>query len=460
MQTQSISLNLAAVVVPEPKYQQHLRWIEWGPKHSFMKTVLDLHKNSPTAAAMTGKIAQFVAGEGFVTDKAKYPKLAAFLKKFASTGKYRTASQWLKRTAKDEAKLFMWAAQIIWSADSKYIVEVRHQRIENVASGPLNPETEEVDTYWLCRDWSDQAKYPPKPIAAYNPATAARDGNRQLLVWFDEDTGQEYYPQLGTEAAFNDMATEAALGKYRKNCVDTRFGANTIVSVWKGPVDQNSPDGDPKKKVSARKQQEDFVAGLKKKHQGPEADGIMVVFGDGTGEGAEKMVKVIPLSTASPETYEKISEQSSAAIMAVGGVTSPVVIGLPGAGGIGNAGTEIDKAYEMFFNAECRPRQLSILEVLYEKILPYVQGIEADLPGMDDEKPALDIVTNLPVKFTFSEATLELILSDDELRAMIGYKPLPAGAQPASISPELKAELKKLILSKDFKAELAAAAGC
>ena len=86
----------------------------------------------------------------------------------------------------------------------------------------------------------------------------------------------------------------------------------------------------------------------------------------------------------------------------------------------------------MYFNSVCRPDQLALLEI-FRELLGHVAGISFD--GEDMKKPWLEIITTLPVKFTFSEATLELICTDDELRGMIDLEPLPAGTQTANTKP-------------------------
>ncbi|TGE08251.1 hypothetical protein [Hymenobacter fodinae] len=426
MHATTVPLKLAAIEVPVPQLNKAQGFVEWGGQHGFMKEVLALIEHSPTAAAMCARRALFTAGQGFVTDKKLYPKLHAFLKKIALRGRYRTANKLLRRLSKDFAKLRAFALQIVWSKDGKYITEVYHQRIEQVASGPLN-DNEEVDTFYLCRDWTKLQLYKPQPIAAFNPETAKKD-KRQLLFYFGEDAGSEYYPTLELAPVLNYMKVEGRLSKYHDNRVATRFGIDTLISIRKGPIDETLPNGD---KITAKSQRDKFTNTVKDKYQGEEAESVMILWGDGTTDSADKMAEVQTITTVTPETYESVAEQAKQAILSVGGVTSPVVVGLPGGGTLGGDGAEIREAFEMYFNTVCRPDQVAILECFYDDILPYVKGINQDLPGLDEDKPALDILTTLPIKFMFSEATLENILDEDELRSMINYGKRGAGAAPA-----------------------------
>ncbi|MDF7810752.1 hypothetical protein [Hymenobacter sp. YC55] len=433
MESSSIQIQLAAIEVPEPKKDDTAGVIYWGAKHSFMPTLLDLIRHSPTAAAMTRRRALFVAGSGFTTDADLYPVLAAFLKNVASTGKYRTANKLLRQISKDESKIQAWAMQVVWSKDGKYITELYPQKVKTVAPGPMNEE-EEVEYYMLCRDWSKQDKFPPQRIAAFNPRTAKQD-KVQLYFWFAEDSDTEYFPELELAPVLNYMKIEGRLSKYHDNRVATRFGIDTIITIQKGPVDEQDPT-DATKTISAKSQRDKFTEGIKQKFQGEDAESIFFIWGDGSTDSADKMAKVQSVTTVTAETFKSVAEEAQQAIMSVGGVTSPAVIGLPGSGSLGGNASEIREAYEMYFNSVCKPVQVSILEAFYDDILPYVKGME-DLPGLDEDEPALDIITNLPVKFMFSESTLENILDDDELRSMINYGPAKTPEDDPNQKPQL-----------------------
>lgn len=417
MQTETVSLHLAAIPVPEPKLNKGKGYVEWGSKHSFPATVLGLIRNSPTAAAMKNRMAEYIAGEGFSIDAEGQPELAEWLKLVQAT-------QLLEPTGVDAAHLESYAWQVVWSKTGgtiQQVLEIHHQPIDTVAWGKKN-EKGEVETYYLCDDWSKAgtADFPVKEMPAFN---AKKPGSGAFLYVFHKyTTGQRYYQALAVEPCLNDMATEGELGKYRKNAVETRFGGNTLISIKDGPKDKSIADpADPTKTITitAKSQRQAFTDGLKKKHQGSEADGIVIVWGDGTVDAADKMVKVEPLSTASPETYEKISDQAQQAILSAGGVTSPAVIGLPTNAGLGGGGTEIREAYEMYDNSVALPWRRRIVASLLEL---FAAGGQA-LAENDSDTDALTIVNTLPVRQHFSEDTLASTLEDDEIRQAEGWKP-------------------------------------
>lgn len=412
MQTHTVTLKLAAIDVPAPALNKSKGYVPWGDKHNFPATVLGLIRNSPTASAMLGRKAEFIAGEGFSLNATEQKELAAWLELVQ-------AAQLLEPTGVDSANLESYAWQVVWSkGKTPTILEIHHQGIETVVWGPRNKEGK-VEQYFLCDDWSkaESADFPVVPIPAFNPKAPK---GTQLYVFNKYSTGQRYYQSLSFLAGLNDMSTEGALSKYRKNSVDTRFAGNTIVALRQGPTEKRTTDPkDPTKEiiVTARSQQEKFKADVKEQFQGPEGETMMFLFGDGTDEFAKNMLEVKSLSTASPETYEKISEQAIQAILSAGGVTSPAVVGLPTQAGLGGGGTELREAYEMYDNTVCLPWRRRLVASLLELF----RAGGREVAKTEDDTDPLAIVNTLPVRNHFDNDTLAQVLDDDEIRQAEGY---------------------------------------
>lgn len=416
--TSAVALNLAAINVPVPEVKKGKGWVLWGDNHKFMREVLGYIKKSPTASAMLNRKASFIAGEGFKVDAKEYPKLKEWLKNVAPEKAPKlTANNLLKRLSKDAAKLEAFAFQVAWDAEGKFVAGLQHQRIETVACGDFN-EDGKIDTYFLCRDWSKTNKYPPVQINAYNPATAKAD-KVQLFVYVEEQPGQEYYPDLSFSSSLPYMSAEARLAVFTDNNVKTRFTLSAIFKILRGPKDKTLPDGTV---LTAEQQRKLFEEGIKKKFSGEDGEAILTLWGPSESgpDAAEKMADVETVSVATGETYESVKKLCTEGILSSGQVTSPVVVGLPGEGGLGGNGSEIREAYEMYNNTVCRPWQLALMEALIE-IAQHRPGLEA--LEFDPDAPALDIISSMPVKQHFSEDTLAGVLDDDEIRAAEDYGP-------------------------------------
>jgi hypothetical protein len=430
----SVELKLDLVKVPAPSLNKGKGWVLWGAKHEFMHKVEELIRRSPTASALFNRKTALVAGDGFKVDMSQPagPVIAAFLKATARTGKHRTGRALLREAARDNTRLRGRAYQVVWAKDGKHISEIHPQRFRTVASGPLNDQGE-VEHYFICRDWRKQSQYPPKEIPAFNPETVlGADGTVvqpvQLYVRMRDGGENEYYPELDYEASLKYMELEAGLADYHGGNVGSNFSANTIITLQKGPETKTDPTSG--NTITAQQQRDAFEAGLERKYTGASGRRLLVIYGNGSTQSARDLAQITPYSlTGGDGLYTTYAELAQQAILSACSCTSPVVAGLPGAGGLGDKGNELREAFDLFYNAVCRPEQEDILEDMRE-LLGYVVGI--DFEGEDPKKPLLDITTTLPVKFTYSENLLELIKTDDELRADIGYDPLPAGAKPAA----------------------------
>lgn len=447
MELQTIELKLAAVKVPEPSKGTSTAGnpIFWGARHSFMSKHKQRIRNSPTGSAMLGRKASLVAGQGFRVDEKALPKLARFLKKVASEGQYKTAKKLLKRVAKDYAEFEGVALQVVWAEDRKHIAELYFQRFDTVAPGAMDEE-ENINEYFLCRDWSNTTKYKVKRMPAFNPDKAASDDAKeraenavQLAVFFD---GDEYFPDISFQAGLNYMEAEGLLGQFHPNNISNKFSLGSVFSVLNGPVDKQSEDG--KSIITAAEQQRAFVKKLKDTFTGPEAEQLLVLFGDGTQTKAENLAQLQSYTPGTNETlYESLSKMFQQAILSAGGVTSPEVVGLPSVGGLGGDGGKLVEAYQLYYNTVCRPAQLSLLE-FFKELFAFVPDVSFE--DEPDGEPWLDITTTLPARVTFTEEGLFQICSDAELREMIELPATPAepdtkpgAAEVKQLTPEQKA---------------------
>lgn len=422
----SVEVKLDLLEVPKNYYNRGRRWVLQGSKHDFMPKVLAMIRKSPTASALFNRKTSLVAGDGFKVDAVALPGLAAYLKKVSATGRHRTGDQLLKRVVKDYVRLRGFALQVIWAQDGQHIAELHHERFETVASGPMNDEGE-VEAYFICRDWSRQGYYQPKEIPAYNPARASVEPV-QLYYYYEEEPGVEYYPALDYESALPYIEMEADLAAFHGTNVATNFAAQTIIAINKGPEDVQGEDGSI---ITAKQQRDRNEEAFKNKYTGPKAQRFMFIYGDGTADAADKMAKITTVGAGNSELYTTYAGLAQQAILSAGSCTSPMVAGLPSpsGGALGGNGQELYQSFKLFFNAACLPDQDVLLEA-FKELFGRVAGVSFENEPTDTRW--LDIIGSLPVEYTFSEATMELIMTDDELREKIGLKPLPAGAKTAA----------------------------
>lgn len=418
MQVVSVALSLVIPAPPVVKIKgTGGEWVAIGESNTFFDQVLQIVKGSPTLKRCIATRAKMIAGSGFVVDKDKAPQLHEFFKKI--DGK-RSARKLLKGVAKDKATFDGWAVQVIANEGGTGIAEIHYQRFKQVRSGKWNEEGE-VEEYFVSRDWAKPTgKNKPERIPAFNPETLAQD-KRQLFVSYTESDDIEYYPEPIYWAAINYAQLERDLSEFHVSNVQQRFTVGTILVTSEEPEPEEGQD-----EAAAAKA---FEANIEKKFTGAKGKNLMVM----TGVQNPEATKLLSYQTASGDTlYQTYSGLCEQKILTANGVTSPVVIGLPGTGSLGGNGNELRSAFELFYNAEARPDQ--------EEMTEDFRGL-LELCAVEQEAvELLDITTALPVRFTFSEAVLENILTDDELRAMIDYDPVNADDDPDAETPMTEAQ--------------------
>jgi len=411
MQTGYISVALAQVQPPVVKNDGRKQWVEIGEKNLFFEELIKLKKGSTTQTRCINTRADFIAGEGFVYDEHN----TALHEFFQKINPKHTANDLLKKIAKDYAIFRGFALQVLWNRTGTGIAEIYYQRFKSVRSGKMNEE-EEVEEYYICRDWSNMVKYRPQRIAAFNPETASAEP-RQLFYFYQESEDIEYYPEPDYWPATPYMSLEADLAEFHGANVQNNFALGNILTV------PEEPEGTADMSVSEAKQK--FLKDIEARFVGPRAKKLMVLFGI-SGENAAQMIS---FNAQNNDTlygnYEKMCEQK---ILTANSITSPVVVGLPGTGSLGGNGNELRAAYELYYNTVIRPDQAAIIEV-FEKLLQYREGVSLE---RKDNKPALEITTTLPVKNTFSENLLAEILPPSRLRAYI---------DEPELTPEEEAEM-------------------
>jgi hypothetical protein len=409
MQTSFVPFQFAAIAIPTPELKKSKGWVEWGAAHSWMATVLKLIRESPTASAMLGRKAEFIAGDGFKCDKKAQKQLAEFIEA-TEVGKS------LESIGYDAAHLEAFAWQVQWGKGTQgALAKITHQRIEQVAVGPLVNGKPEM--FYLCRDWSKAGKpgYEVTPMPAFNPKEKK---GTQLYFFYKQRAGQEYYPVLSFQASFPYMKVESRLAKFHDNNVATGFHLNTIVAINREAKDRPDPK-DRSKTITKEQQEEALVKGFDKKFKGEEAEGggVLYVFGTVAG-GAKDMVSVQQLGTASnAETYTATAEAARQNILSAGQVTSPRVVGLPVGAGLSNPADAAREDFEMFEATVAQPWKRAICD----SVLEMFTAAGGTLAKTKKDLVPLSIYTTLPVKEHFSQEILAPLLDDDEIREAEGY---------------------------------------
>jgi hypothetical protein len=303
---------------------------------------------------------------------------------------------------------FSWL--IKWSLNLQYIVSVEH-----VSYAKVRIEFPEVDGnysgYWVSGDWSAylaSQRYQPQYIEKFDENV--RDTRKCYLINFASySPTRNYYAIPDYHAVIKWLNLDLEIANFHTNNVKNGF-VNTAFLAMPPVGDEN--------------QEREFVKRANNMYSGTNNAGrLMVAFGEPSAAGGTTMPVFTPINTSNnADIYANLQSEIKTQIISGHGLNSPTLAGLAGQGGLGGNASEIKTSVEIFQNTIIKRYQTPVLEKLKEIL--NINGLDTDV----------SIRQTMPIKYIFSEALMEKIMTSNELRKELGLSPLEGGDKLTSVS--------------------------
>lgn len=405
MKDRLLNIQLTNEIQPKVSEVGGADWIAYGDgeyRNLYPQYLIDLYNNSATHAAVVNATAAMIAGQDLIPNDTE--NLAQFveLKKFlGGINKKETAHELLVKLAFDLKLNGAYAINIIWSKDRTKIAEVHHIPVEQVRVG--KPVDGEVQEYYVCADWKQYRKkeYMPQRIEAFN--LQDRREASQLLYSGVYSPALELYHTPDYVAGTNWIQIDNLTADFHLNNIANGFSGSYFINFANGV-----PTLEERKAIEKQ---------ITKKFTGANNAGKFVLtFSD----DANSKPEILPIQVSNADKqYTVLAELAVQNIMIANRVTSPMLLGVKTEGQLGGR-SEMLQAYELYQNTVIKPFQNIILKT-FNKILK-VNGIALGV-SIKDVKPLSSV---------FDADTLKDVLTQDEIRAELGYEPLEAKEQVAS----------------------------
>lgn len=405
MKDRLLNIQLTNEIQPKVSEVGGADWIAYGDgeyRNLYPQYLIDLYNNSATHAAVVNATAAMIAGQDLIPNDTE--NLAQFveLKKFlGGINKKETAHELLVKLAFDLKLNGAYAINIIWSKDRTKIAEVHHIPVEQVRVG--KPVDGEVQEYYVCADWKQYRKkeYMPQRIEAFN--LQDRREASQLLYSGVYSPALELYHTPDYVAGTNWIQIDNLTADFHLNNIANGFSGSYFINFANGV-----PTLEERKAIEKQ---------ITKKFTGANNAGKFVLtFSD----DANSKPEILPIQVSNADKqYTVLAELAVQNIMIAHRVTSPTLLGVKTEGQLGGR-SEMLQAYELYQNTVIKPFQNIILKT-FNKILK-VNGIALGV-SIKDVKPLSSV---------FDADTLKDVLTQDEIRAELGYEPLEAKEQVAS----------------------------
>ena len=400
--------NLIAVGFTNDKVPAFLEvrgknWVKYGETNDYPQYLVALFNRSAKHNAIVTYKQLYVKGQGWVfnpegMDGAEQISLRAFID---NPNPYETLEDLLAKTALDVELFNGFYFKVVQSKKQGAKQYIYHVDYCKVRSNEDNTE------FYLSDEWigenGEENNNPDikETLPAYNADKPAKES---LFYYKAYRPNLDVYTLPDYIGAVPAIITDAEIANFHRAEIQNGFKGSKMI-VFKNGV----PNDDEIKSVERR---------MKAKFSPTDKAGVFLIdFVD----DVTRVPEVLDLGAGDfADKYNALNDTIQQEIFVGHKVTSPMLFGVRVEGQLGGRNEMVD-AFNLFQNTYVTPRQ-RVQENVYNIFSPV--------------KGKLKIKTIEPIMPSFSEQTLQMILTKDEMREIIGREPIaePAAAQPKTFA--------------------------
>lgn len=336
-----------------PEFVEKLdrRWVLYGADNAFPDFISSLFNKSAIHRTCIMAKHDGVIGQGlsFKNEADNY------LIKRANP--YESYNEVFEKVAMDYIVWGGFAINVVFANDGETIAEFYHLDFGKVRSGIINPETDQVEEYFYCSDWTNVRKFKPTSYPAYDK-TKAKSEPSQILYYFNYQPGATYYPLPDYMGSVNDIQVDIEVSKFHISNLANGLSPGLVISLTNGvpPTEEERTE---------------IFDEITSAYRGTENAGkMMLMFSVDKDHSPE----VTPLESANDDYYVVLDKRITSRILSGHRLTSPKLVGIyDDPSGFSSNAQEIAVAYMHFTATVIKPIQKSLLKV-FNKLL-YDRGI-------------------------------------------------------------------------------------
>ena len=388
-------VDLSHYNIPHIKEDDRKDWVEFGLDNLYPQYLIELFTGSGINGAIVKGVSSMVAGDqqdtcqGLdVVDKdelegdlrEQYLKFSKLLK----TGSRNT----IKNLCFDLKLFGTCYINVIWNKTKTAIAEIKHIPSQYIRSGKADSYGK-VNEFYYCYDWSNERKYKPHVIKAFNDKD--RTETSQLLQIKEYNPQSFYYGIPDYVGGTDYIQLDMSIAELHLANIDNNFMPSCMVNFSNG-----IPTEEERREVERR---------LNAKFSGSGNSGkLIITFNDGKDTTPE----IVPLNTGdNDDKYQFLSTEVSRKVLTAHRITSPLLFGVKSdSSGFGNNADELRDSYSLFNNTVVKVFQSTILEALdrlfringidsldiYFKTLKPADFLDLDsIDAIDEQEAGIDI---------------------------------------------------------------------
>ena len=393
-------------------------YINYGEDNNYPNFLVTLFNRSAKHNAILTAKQLYIAGQGLAFNAENLPsdKIVSTQAFIDNANPYESLHSVSSKMALDIELFGGCYLHIIKSKDKKNIAEVYHLDYCNLRTNKDNSLIY-YSEHWLNDDGSNNTSIKEDQITTY-PAYGSKEyekGKEGVLYYKQYRPNIETYTLPEYIGGVPAIITDAEIANYHRASIQNGFMGGTMVVFANGvPSDEE---------MSTIERQ------MKKKFTGTDrANSLVIDFVDDPA----RVPQVLQLTGNDfDKRYEALNKTIQEEIFVSHKIVSPMLMGVRVEGQLGGR-NEMATAFQLFQNTYITPKQDAIEVILNE------------LVGLKD---SITFIPIEPVMPEFSEATLATILTKDEMREIIGRKPLDINTNANAVNDAINT-LSPLVANK------------
>ena len=408
----TIKIGFSNDKVPMFVEQKSKNWIKYGEENNYPQYLVLLFNRSAKHNAIVTSKQLYISGKGWTFDQTEMQgeEVIALQGFIDNPNQYETLNELAKKTILDN-ELFGGCYIKVVGTKGKKGQELYHIDYCTVRSNEDNTE------FYISDEWIDESGNENNtPLFTTLPAYDPNTKQAESIYYY-----KSYRPNLRTYTlpdyigAVPAIITDAEVANYHRAEIQNSFKGSKMITFV------NGIPSDDEMKATERK--------LKSKFTSTDSAGSIVVdFAD----DKDRVAIINDLSAGDfADKYTALNETIQQEIFVGHKITSPMIFGVRVPGQLGGRDEMID-AFNLFTNTYVAPRQ-EVQEQIFNIFAPV--------------KGKLRIKQLEPIMPSFTEQTLTQILTKDELRDIIGRKPLEIKNVVSNVADSLGA-LSPLVATK------------
>jgi hypothetical protein len=391
-------------VFVEPKTQDKIPFVKYGETNDYPEFLLTLFNRSAKHNAILTSKQSYIKGQGFYFDQTNMQgeEIAALQGFIDSPNEYESLDEIMGKTDLDNEIFGGFYLRIIKNKGNEKF-QIYHQDYCKVRSNKDNSKFY-ISDYWLTPEGAENTNIKKDQYITLPAYEEGKNQKDSLFYYKSYRPGLQTYTLPEYIGAVPAIITDAEIANFHRAEIQNGFKGSKMI-IFKNGV----PSDEEMKSTEKR---------MKAKFAPTDKAGVFVIdFID----DPDRVPEILDLSAGDfADKYNALNKTIQEEIFVGHKITSPMLFGVRVEGQLGGRNEMVD-AYNLFQNTYVAPKQAT-QEMVYNYFAPV--------------KGKLKIKPTEPIMPSFSETTLEKLLTTDEMREIIGRKPkdplIPTVAQSSA----------------------------